>query len=140
MEIKKKLRCILLIDDYEPTNYLHKMFLEEADCAEQVVVTRNGAEALAYLKVAEESKEEWPELIFLDLNMPRMDGWEFIKEYEKLMGDLNEATALFLLTASVNPDDKKLASKIPQVQGFLNKPFTPEKLEMVLKENFRDHF
>lgn len=80
----KKVKCILLIDDDEPTNFLHKIVISDSGRAEKVVEVQSGFEALDYLEKMEDGKYPQPDLIFLDINMPAMNGWEFLEEYDKL--------------------------------------------------------
>jgi CheY-like chemotaxis protein len=80
--MKKKLPCILLIDDDEPTNFLYRIIVSEAGCTDHVSIVQSGTDALDYLSPANTTPLQYPQpdLIFLDINMPRADGWEFIKK------------------------------------------------------------
>ena len=143
--MKKKLTCVLFIDDDEPTNFLNKMITEEAMCAEHVQVVQSGQEALNYLSGSGHFKYgngiyPKPELIFLDINMPAMDGWEFLDRYQELPEIQKENTVMVMLTTSLNPDDEKTAQKYPCIAGFEHKPFTMEILLKILKQNFSNHF
>jgi len=139
--MKKKLDCILLVDDDEPTNFLHKFVIHHAGVAETVAETRSGEEALSYLQSSTYiNKSKEPNLIFLDINMPGMNGWEFLKEYKKISDPIKRKIVILMLTTSLNPDDKELANTIPEVSGFINKPLNTEILEKILKEHFPDHY
>ena len=141
--MKQKLNCVLLIDDDEPTNFLSAMLIEEANCSRHVKVIPTGKEALSYLASSQQSKNDslpYPELIFLDINMPAMDGWEFLDEYKALTKEHQEKIIIIMLTTSLNPDDALRAFEIPEVSGFENKPITREKLDRILKKYFSGHF
>lgn len=135
-KMKNKLNCILLVDDDEPTNFLNKMILEDVNCAEDVKVAESGLSALNYLENATGEKGSSPDLIFLDINMPAMNGWEFLERYSNLEKQHKANVVIVMLTTSLNPDDRAKASKIPDVSGFETKPLTPEKLESILKKYF----
>jgi CheY-like chemotaxis protein len=133
----KKLNCILLVDDDEPTNFLDKMILEDVNCAETVEVAESGQSALRYLENASENgSPSSPDLIFLDINMPAMNGWEFLEQYSNLDQQRKANVVIVMLTTSLNPDDRAKANKMPDVSGFETKPLTPEKLQSILKKYF----
>ena len=136
--MKNKLNCILLVDDDEPTNFLNKMVLEDVDCAETIRVADSGQGALEYLEKAEgpNGNPSSPDLIFLDINMPAMNGWEFLERYSGLAKQHKANVVIVMLTTSLNPDDRAKASNIPDVSGFETKPLTPEKLQSILEKYF----
>lgn len=130
------LKTILLVDDDEATNFIHNMVIKQLNCTESTVVKENGAEALEYLTSSKDGKYPQPDLILLDINMPRMDGWEFLEEYKKLDDDQLAKTVIVMLTTSLNPDDKDKANVIPVITGFMSKPLTTEMLEEILDKYF----
>jgi CheY-like chemotaxis protein len=139
--MQKKLKCVMLIDDDEPTNILNKMVVEEMDCTERIKVIPNAKQALEYLKVISTNNREQciPELIFLDINMPAMDGWEFLAEYEKLSEEQKRKAIVVMLTTSFNPENRLRAMQIESVAAFRNKPLTVEILSEILGEHFPDY-
>jgi CheY-like chemotaxis protein len=153
--MNKQLNCILLIDDDEPTNFLNKMTLEQMGCTRHIRVAQSGQEALEYLRTSdpddpdsphssqpgEASKTDSrprPDLIFLDINMPAMDGWEFLEQYKKLPAGKKADIVLIMLTTSLNPDDEIRTRSIPEIAGFENKPLKRSQLEILLKKYFGD--
>jgi len=143
--MKRKLTCILFIDDDEPTNFLNKMTVEESCCTEHVQVARNGQEALDYLTNSGHFQTgnnnfPRPDLIFLDINMPGMDGWEFLEKYQQLPALQQGNIVMVMLTTSLNPDDEESARKHPVVSGFEHKPLGQDALNRILQECFADHF
>ena len=132
----KKLNCILFIDDDEPTNFLNKITAEQSGCTDRVEVFQSGQEALDYLSGPFPS----PDLIFLDINMPAMDGWEFLDRYRKLLRTNKADSILVMLTTSQNPDDEFKTREISEVAGFENKPLLEARLEDLLKKYFPQNF
>jgi CheY-like chemotaxis protein len=119
----RKLNCILLIDDDEDDNFFHHIAIKEADVPEKVVIAESGFKALELLKANLVS----PDLIFLDINMPKMNGWEFLEEYKILTGGKMEAK-IIMLSTSVNPQDKERSRDCMQVLDFKTKPLSPQML------------
>ena len=143
--MERKLTCILFIDDDEPTNFLNKMIAEELGYADHVQVAFSGQEALHYLTNSgpfENGSEDFPrpELIFLDINMPGMDGWEFLDRYKNLPSPQKGHVVMVMLTTSLNPDDEKAASKHSEISGFEHKPLERVNLEKIIRTCFPDNF
>ena len=140
--MKKKLNCILLIDDDEPTNFLHRMMLEQADCTRHIQIVQSGQDALDFLmhkgKYENAPDCPHPDLIFLDINMPAMDGWEFLDRYRQLPSAQKAAIVMIMLTTSLNPDDHLRAREIPEVSGFEHKPLKAHRLKEILESYFPD--
>lgn len=134
--MERKLNCVLVIDDDEPTNFLNQMIVESSGCAEKVKAVQSGQEALDYLTAKEKDKFPRPELIFLDINMPAMNGWEFLEKYKKLDKEQQGKIMVVMLTTSLFPEDRVKANEMPEVSGFENKPLTEEKLDRILKKYF----
>ena len=136
--MQKKLSCILLIDDDEPTNFINRMIIEEAGCASQVKIMQGGQEALDYLTNCGKSAGGYscPDLILLDVNMPAMDGWEFLAQYKELAKGQKAEIVVVMLTTSLNPDDQIRAGNIPEISGFRNKPLTADMLRQILADFF----
>jgi CheY-like chemotaxis protein len=133
--VRKKLNCILLVDDDPDDILYHRIIIEEAGCAEKVDDVHNGVEALSYLK---KTGQLTPELIFLDINMPRMNGWEFLDHYKQLDETQKSRIVILMLTTSVNPSDLRKAQEIKEISGFETKPLTKETLEQLLEDHFAD--
>lgn len=129
-----KLNKILLVDDDETSNFLTELMLKEMDLAQDVIISLNGEEALDYIKNHCETKDQCPELILLDINMPVMDGFEFLEEFEKIKdGYKNKKLNIVMLTSSNYFKDFEKAKKF-NVRGYINKPLTEEKIIQILEE------
>jgi CheY-like chemotaxis protein len=137
--MEKKLNCVLLIDDDEATNYFNQLIIEKSGFVKDVIIKQNGKEALQYLEYifSENEGVSGPDLIFLDINMPAMDGWEFLEEYKKLHVDQKGKVIIVMLTTSLFLEDKERALDLPEVSGFEHKPLTKSKFEKILQVYFR---
>jgi CheY-like chemotaxis protein len=134
--MRKKLTCILLVDDDPDDNFFHETVIREMDITDKIDFAANGLEALNYLK---KHGQIPPELIFLDINMPRMNGWEFLEQYKHLDAAQKARVVIMILTTSANPDDLKKAKELEQVSGFQTKPLSHELLKEILEEHFQDY-
>lgn len=133
--MKKKLNAILLVDDDEVTNFVHKIVVEKANCAEKVVAIDNGMEALGYLEERANTTDEKTDLIFLDINMPAMNGWEFLAAYKKSQLARAHNAAVVILTSSPNPNDMKRAQEDGLVKAFRQKPLTEDMIKDLVKDS-----
>jgi CheY-like chemotaxis protein len=143
--MKNKINCILLIDDDEPTNFISQMIIEEADCAAEIQIAYSGGQAIDYLtskgtSTSGQNTYPRPDLIFLDINMPAMNGWEFLQKYNSLEKEHKGNIVIIMLTTSLNPDDRARSKDFPDVSGFENKPLTRVKLEALLKKHFPEKY
>jgi CheY-like chemotaxis protein len=139
MEIK--LDWVLLVDDDKDCNFLHHRIISKMSCTRQIDVAYDGEEALQILKGKPLATLPASGIIFLDINMPGLNGWEFLDEYLKSSDlNLNAHIVIILLSSSLNPDDKEMALKYPCINGFLNKPLSEVAVHKVLDENFLQIF
>ncbi len=130
------LSCILLVDDDDNDNFFHKRTLEKTGIAERVEVVFTGEEALSYLESSvNQTGNSHPNIIFLDINMPVMNGWEFLEEYEKLPESARANTLVIMLTTSLNPSDRERAEQNSLVNGFINKPLEEEHIKTIVAEH-----
>ena len=135
--MKKKLNCVLLVDDNEADNYLHTLVLKESSITDNIEIAMDGEEALDFL--TSRGKDLPPDLIFLDINMPVMDGWTFLEEYEKLDEILKSKVVIVMLTTSVNPSDKNRMEQWNGSVDFLNKPLTLEMIDEIMQKYFPEY-
>lgn len=134
--MKQKLRSILLVDDNQTTNYLNRRLLEKLAFTDQVLVALTGREALDLLTThCRDDAATYPDLLFLDLKMPVMDGFEFMAAYQQLPPAQRAGTVIVMLTTSLHPLDVARMKQLP-IAGFLTKPLTPDKVTHILKTHF----
>lgn len=134
----KKLNLILLVDDDQHDNFFHKIVIEKAKITHDIQIAKNGLEAIEFLKSASTNKFPTPDLIFLDINMPKMNGWEFIEAYEQLEKEQQAKIVIVMLTTSLNPEEKEKAEKSPMVNDFRSKPLTVEMLREIAATHFTE--
>jgi CheY-like chemotaxis protein len=126
---KEKYQSVMLIDDNSLDNFINKKMIESNGFAENVVTYQEAKEALTFLKTATEST--WPEIIFLDIMMPEMDGFMFLDEFEKLPENQRMKIKIVMLSTSESFRDLNRANKNPFVRKFLNKPLTQQVLQAI---------
>lgn len=135
---------VLLVDDDDITLMLCEVAMEHNNFAQKITKTRNGIEALDYFdKLKSETKQKEgvkaPDLVFLDLNMPYMDGWEFLEVFERQFGGIYPDVKIYILTSSVDPLDFSHSKTHKSVVGFLHKPFTSESLREIMENDHLGH-
>ena len=119
------------IDDNDIDLFVQKRFLEINHFARQIITFRSPLDALDYF----ESAKELPEIILLDLNMPVMDGFEFLDKYLQLPEKITSQSKVVVLTSSSSGSDRERASTYPCVIGFISKP-----MELKNLDDLRQHF
>ncbi|MBX9853153.1 MAG: response regulator [Cytophagaceae bacterium] len=130
----KQLNCVLLIDDDPITNYINSNLIKECNISKRVEVKSNGEEGINFIReFAEKNNADGPELIFLDLNMPVMDGFEFLRVYKNIHLDNKANTDAVVLTTSSHLKDTKLL-QMEKIM-HINKPLTENKLSEILHKN-----
>lgn len=127
----RRLSSILLVDDDATTNFLNQVLIEQANIADQVLVAENGHEALQLLS------QSRPALVLLDVNMPVMNGFDFLDAYARLPLAQQHPTVVVLLTTSMLPRDLERVQQVA-VADVLDKPLTTEKLELLLAQHFAE--
>lgn len=121
----------LLVDDNDVDLFIQKRFIEIAGFAKSIKTYNSPYQAITYLQ---ESDSPTPQIIFLDLNMPDMDGFGFLEKFIELPSRIHEMVKVVILTSSSNQSDKKRAEAYTSVTNFLSKPLSLEALKN-LKEN-----
>jgi len=131
-----KLPAVLLVDDDPITNFLNKKLLLRLGVTDNVRVALNGQDALHELQQhCREQPADCPVLVFLDINMPVMNGIQFLEAYQQLPAAEQLALVVVMLTTSVSPRDQQLIQNLP-VADYLDKPLTKEQVERVLAQHF----
>lgn len=140
----KRLNCVLLVDDNESDNFFHKRVIEQSGITDFIGIALNGQEAIDFLKTQKEMGQQessFPRhtLIFLDINMPVMDGWEFLEEYRKLDEVQKGKVVIIILSASKNNSDIARTEKTLGSGCFLIKPLTLEIIDDIMQKHFQEY-
>lgn len=125
------LNKILCVDDDPITLMLCRKVITRANFSRHTDSAQNGEDALHYFDnlILQENEEEFPELIFLDLNMPVMGGWEFLDNFSNSYAHFFPNTKVIVLSSTIDPQDVQNAKTYPMVLDFMSKPITMEMLE-----------
>jgi CheY-like chemotaxis protein len=133
-----KINCILLIDDDLAGNAFHSIIIHQSQTCHVVKTASNGIKALDYFSASKNSPENFPspDLVFLDINMPKMNGFEFLDEYRKLSHTLPHLPVIVMLSTTSNPEDVRRVQEYREVAEFLNKPLTTDVIQQVIRKHF----
>jgi len=141
-DINKKISKILLVDDDEVSNFYHEYLLrDKLNFEGELPVCLNGKEALNYIANSnpfsgEENNYSTPDLVLLDINMPVMDGFEFMEEFAKIKDEVKCRIVICMLTSSLNYQDRIKILEIGGIDHFMNKPLKEERLFEIINEEF----
>ncbi len=118
----------LLIDDNDIDNFINKKLLVKTNFAREIIEKKSAGSALDYLRATFEKNEGLPDIIFLDIMMPVMDGFDFLDEFDLLPDEIKNNCKIIMLSSTESFKDLNRANSNKYVYKFLNKPLT----EMVL--------
>ena len=124
----EKFESILIIDDDQINTFVFSKVISVTGVAEKTESATCGRSGLGFLKERIAAGENLPEIIFLDINMPVMDGWEFLEEYKKFPMEIKERISLYMLSSSVSHQDISRAKAFKEVIDYIPKPLTKDVL------------
>jgi CheY-like chemotaxis protein len=127
----KKYRTVMLIDDNEIDNLINQKMIEAASVTENIYTHTGAKSAIEFLKNMEKlemADQVLPDVIFLDIDMPLMDGFQFLDEFEKLTNIAKKKCKIVMLTSSINPQDFNRSKKYENVRLYLNKPLSHDSI------------
>ena len=129
---------VICIDDDPITLTLCDLVIKKANFAQEVAVAKNGKDGLNYFSALFANKDkaaadQAPRLIFLDLNMPVMNGWDFLEEYLMKYADRLPEVKVVIISSTVNPEDFSRANRYDIVIDFISKPLTVEGLDDLMQ-------
>ena len=129
----KKINLTYIVDDDEIILYLAEKIIKKSDFSEKLEKFSNGKSALERLKFSLKVGENVPDVIMFDLNMPEMNGWEFIKQLNAIFEEENVHIPTFIFTSSIDPADLERSYSFSNVKGYIPKPLTTIKLDKILR-------
>ena len=126
-----KYRTVMLIDDNEIDNLINQKMIEAAAITKHIYTHTGAKSAIEFLRNIEKlevADKVLPDVIFLDIDMPLMDGFQFLDEFEKFGNLVKKKCKIVMLTSSINPQDFNKAKKYLNVKLYLNKPLSHESI------------
>jgi CheY-like chemotaxis protein len=127
----RKLPVIGIIDDNKIYQFMLTRIINNNNLAESIIAFSDGEKAIQYLTDNKATNENIPDIIFLDVNMPILDGWQFIEEYASIKNEIKKKVVIFMLSSSVNPIDIERASRINEISDYIIKPMKLEELKRI---------
>ncbi|MEH6745585.1 MAG: response regulator [Maribacter arcticus] len=128
----KKVQVCCIIDDDPIFIYGTKRIIEKVDFCNKIIVYNNGQEAIDGIYELIKTKEQLPDVILLDINMPVMDGWEFLVEFKKLQNLFSKKIHIYIASSSVDPRDIERIKNYKEVSDYILKPITPDDLGKII--------
>ena len=129
-----RIPIVALVDDDKIFQLTASKTIKALQLSNNVLQFENGEDALKYLVDNAANPETLPDFIFLDINMPFVDGWMFLQDYASLKEELAKDISIFMVSSSIDPRDIHRARSIPDVQDYVIKPLTREKFIQLLNE------
>jgi len=122
---------IMVIEDSEIDRYVMSQIMQRCRFAEDIIMLSSASDALLQLEQLSTNPDELPQLIFLDIHMPKMNGFAFLAELKTKYDHLKEKMAVVILTISLDPINLQTSHSYSNVKMYLNKPLNIEMLEQV---------
>ncbi len=136
--MSRKIPNLWIIDDDPMSSFYIKRLAELGELANIISIYNTAQGAINYLLHHRKSPEHLPDIILLDIYMPEIDGWEFLKQLKKIEDQLAKKPAVYIISSSNHPRDLERAAALPIVRHYFQKPVTLEVLKQVVQEVFEN--
>jgi CheY-like chemotaxis protein len=124
-------KVIWVVDDDAIYQIIVNKIIQRSEMFSTISSFKNGKDAIDTLQNSLENNELLPDIILLDINMPIMDGWEFMEEMELIKPQINKKINIYIVSSSIAVEDKNKSKTYPDILGYLSKPITTEDLRMI---------
>jgi len=124
---------ICIVDDDDIYQYTVIKTLKSIDLDKNIIVFSDGEEALNFFLENINKEEELPDVVFLDINMPIMDGFQFMEEYAKIKPRVGKKINIYMVSSSVDPVDIERANNISDISDYIIKPIKPGELKSIIE-------
>ena len=132
------MKKLIFVDDSPLDHFILKRILTKYKLAYDVNCTANGEEVIEFLEQHKLDPDHLPDIILLDLYMPKFNGWDFLEKTQLVYSQLAKPLRIYILSSSINPRDIQHARQYPCVRSFIFKPITREVLEKLIKNEVTD--
>ena len=128
----EKKSTICIVDDDEIFQFITRKSFERLNRSDEVLIFSNGEEAIQYIQDTQQEHHALPDVIFLDINMPIMDGWDFMEEFNKIKMYDTHMPAIYMVSSSIDDKDLSRARALPMVKDYIIKPIDDKKIVEIL--------
>lgn len=123
---------VAIVDDDDIFQFTTKIKFEKLGLVEDVMIFNDGKEAIQFIQSGD--KEDMPEILLLDINMPIVDGWDFLELFEKVPKEKQQMMEILMLSSSINPDDVKRAEANAYVVDYITKPISDADVKKIFRQ------